>query len=74
MALLHHNATTSGASDRPVYTVTGYFARYRLALYLVLGAGIGTGIALNRNWLTAARLLPVLARDHSVFWCFSRAW
>jgi hypothetical protein len=41
--------------------VAGYFARYRLALYFLLGAGIAAGVALNWNWVTFTRVLPILA-------------
>jgi peptidoglycan/LPS O-acetylase OafA/YrhL len=41
--------------------VTGYFGRYRFALFFLLGAAIAAGVALNWNWVTVARLLPILA-------------
>lgn len=61
MILIDHNATTLGSGNRLRDTVTSYFTRYRLALYLFSGAGIVVGVALNWNWLAAAGLLPVLA-------------
>ncbi len=60
MTLIHQNATTHRSGDRPRNTLTGYFARYRFALYLLSGAGIAAGIVLNWHWLAAAGLLPVL--------------
>src|SRR5947207_9609685 len=41
--------------------LSGYFARYRLALYLLSAAGVAVGLALNWNWLTAAGLFRVVA-------------
>ena len=63
MTMIDHNATTLGSGNRLRDTVTSYFTRYRLALYLFSGAGIVVGVALNWNWnwLAAAGLLPVLA-------------
>jgi hypothetical protein len=61
MTLIHQNATTHGSGDRPRDTLTSYFARYRFALYLLSGAGIVAGVAMNWNWLAAAGLLPILA-------------
>ncbi len=61
MTLIHQNATTHGSGDRPHDTLTSYFARYRFALYLLSGAGIVAGVAMNWNWLAAAGLLPILA-------------
>lgn len=61
MTLIDHNANTRGSGDRPRDTVTSYFTRYRLALYLFSGAGVAAGVALNWNWLAAAGFLPVLA-------------
>ena len=61
MTLIHQTATTHGSGDRPRDTLTSYFARYRFALYLLSGAGIVAGVAMNWNWLAAAGLLPILA-------------
>jgi len=61
MALSHHDATIDRSGNPPRGTLRGYFVRYRLALYLLSGAAVASGIALNWNWLTAAGLLPILA-------------
>jgi hypothetical protein len=61
MTLIRQNATTCGSDDRPRDTLTSYCARYRFALYFLLGTGIAAGVALNWNWVTSARLLPILA-------------
>jgi hypothetical protein len=58
MALHHPNIAISG--DRNV-SARAYFVRYRVALYLSLGAVVASGIILNWKWLTAAGLIPVLA-------------
>ena len=45
------------------HTLSGYFVRYRLALYLLSAAAAAAalGIALGWNWLTAAALFRVVA-------------
>lgn len=60
MTMLHQNASTHGAGDRPGDTLTSYFARYRFALYFLAGAGIVAGIALSGSSLAVAKLLPIL--------------
>jgi hypothetical protein len=60
MTSIHQN-TTHGSGDRPRNTLTSYFVRYRLALYLFLGAVVASGVVLNWNWLRAAGLLPIVA-------------
>ena len=42
-------------------TLSGYFARYRLALYFLSAAAVALGFALGWNWLTAAALFRVVA-------------
>jgi hypothetical protein len=42
-------------------TLSGYFVRYRLALYLLSAVAVALGFALNWNWLTAAALFRVVA-------------
>ena len=42
-------------------TLSGYFVRYRLALYLLSAAAVALGFALGWNWLTAAALFRVVA-------------
>ena len=41
--------------------LSGYFVRYRLALYLLSAAAVALGVAVSWNWLTAAALLRVVA-------------
>jgi hypothetical protein len=60
MTTLHQNATTHGSGDRPRDTLASYFARYRLALYLLSGVGIAAGITLSGNSPAVAKLLPIL--------------
>jgi fatty acid desaturase len=57
MALSHHNTI----SDPPRGTLKDHLVRYRLALYLFSGAAVASGVAMNWNWLTAARILPIVA-------------
>ena len=69
MTSIHQHATTQmpgstadRSSDRWLRdAVTGYFGRYRFALYFLLGAGIAAGVIPNWNWVTVTRLLPILA-------------
>ena len=42
-------------------TLSGYFVRYRLALYLLSAAAVVLGVAVGWNWLTAAALFRVVA-------------
>ena len=42
-------------------TLSGYFVRYRLALYVLSAVAAALGFALSRNWLTAAALFRVVA-------------
>ena len=41
--------------------LSGYFFRYRLALYLLSVAAVVLGVAVSWNWLTAAALFRVVA-------------
>ena len=41
--------------------LSGYFVRYRLALYLLSAAAVVLGVAVGWNWLTAAALFRVVA-------------
>ena len=41
--------------------LSGYFVRYRLALYLLSVAAVALGVAVSWNWLTAAALFRVVA-------------
>ena len=61
MALNQHHDTAGGRENPPRASLKNYFARYRLALYLVSGVVIVSGVALSWNWLTAAGLLPIIA-------------
>jgi hypothetical protein len=65
MTLLDRNLpqhkASADAADRFPKTVTRYFARHRLVLYLLFGVGIVAAVVLNWNWLAAAGLLPLVA-------------
>ena len=66
MTLLDHNlpqhkATSADAAGPFPNKATRYFARHRLVLYLLVGAGIVAAVVLNWNWLAAAGLLPLVA-------------
>ena len=59
--LPQHKATSADVAGPFPNTVTRYFARHCLVLYLLLGVGIVAAVALNWNWLAAAGLLPLVA-------------
>ena len=61
MALTLHDITVSAGNSSLLKTLSGYFVRYRLALYLFSGAAVAFGVVLNWNWLTAAGLIRVVA-------------
>jgi hypothetical protein len=61
MTLIHQDAITHGSDDQQRDTLTSYVARCRFALYFLLGTGVAAGVTLNWNWVTSARLLPILA-------------
>jgi hypothetical protein len=61
MALSLRDITVGVGKNSLLDTLRGYFARYRLALYLFSGAAVVLGVVLNWNWLTAAGLLRVVA-------------
>jgi hypothetical protein len=61
MALIQYDATTDRDGKFLLDILRGYFVRYRLALYLLSGAAVALGVALNWNWLTAAALFRVVA-------------
>jgi hypothetical protein len=60
MTTLHQNETTHESADRPRDTLASYFARYRFALYLLSGVGIGAGIMLSGSSPAVLKLLPIL--------------
>ena len=59
--LSQHKARSADAAGAFRNTVTKYFVRHRLEVYLLLGVGIVAAVALNWNWLAAAGLLPLVA-------------
>jgi hypothetical protein len=68
MALSLRNITLGDGRNSPGDTLksagealSGYFVRYRLALYLLSAAAVVLGVALSWNWLTAAALFRVVA-------------
>lgn len=60
MPCSHPDAAAQSASKRPHSAVISYFVRHRLSLYVLSGAVVATGIALNWNWLSASGLLSIL--------------
>jgi hypothetical protein len=58
--MLHQNASPHGPDGQPRDTQTSYFARYRLALYFLAGAGIVAGIASSGSSVAVMKLLPIL--------------
>jgi len=61
MASILREIAVGDGKYRLADTSSGYFVRYRLALYLVSAAAVALGVVLNWNWLTAAGLLRVVA-------------
>jgi hypothetical protein len=61
MALSLHDIALGGGKTSLLDTLRGYLVQYRLALYLLSGAAVALGFALNWNWLTAAGLLRIVA-------------
>jgi hypothetical protein len=60
MALSHPDAISDSDKNRLRAPLRSYFARHRLAVYVVLGALIALGVALSLNWLTGDGLLPLV--------------
>jgi hypothetical protein len=44
-----------------IATLSDYFARYRMALYLVFATTVSLSVAWNWNWLTAAEIFRIMA-------------
>jgi hypothetical protein len=61
MALFQYDATTGRGGNSLLDTLRGYVVRYRMTLYVLSGAAVALGIALNWNWLTAAGLFRLVA-------------
>lgn len=61
MASILREIAVGDGKYRLADTSSGYFVRYRLALYLLSAAAVAVGFALNWNWLTAAGLFRVVA-------------
>ena len=59
--LPQHKGTPADVAGPFPNKATRYFARHRLALYLLLGVGIVAAVALSWSWLAAAGLLPLVA-------------
>ena len=59
MTLNHLSATEGGNSL--VATLNSYFARYRMALYIVFAAATSLSVAWNWNWLTGAEVFRIMA-------------
>jgi ABC-type transport system involved in cytochrome bd biosynthesis fused ATPase/permease subunit len=59
-----------------ISTLGDYFARYRMALYLVFAAAVSLSVAWNWNWLTAAEVFRITASLPCTFMmlmCMKRA-
>jgi hypothetical protein len=59
MALNPYSAVLNGNSLSA--TLSEYFARYRMALYLVLAATTSLSVIWNWNWLTGAEVFRIMA-------------
>jgi hypothetical protein len=59
--------TLSQDNDKPmggtslIATLGNYFARYRMALYLVVATAVSLSVAWNWNWLTGAEIFRIMA-------------
>ena len=60
-ALCDRKNSLRGTLNSLSHTLSGYFVRYRLALYLLSAAAVALGFALGWNWLTAAALFRIVA-------------
>ena len=60
MTLSQHNDTPMGATSLST-TLGNYFARYRVALYVVFAAAASVSVAWNWNWLTGAEVFRIMA-------------
>lgn len=60
MNLSRDNDTLMGRASL-ITTLGDYFARYRMALYLVFATTISLSVAWNWNWLNAAEIFRIMA-------------
>ena len=61
MAISHHDIALGAGKISLLDTMRSYLVQYLLALYLLSGAAVALGFALNWNWLTAAGFFRVVA-------------
>jgi hypothetical protein len=61
MTLIQYDAIAGKRGNSLLDTLRGHFVRYRLVLYLLSGAAVALGVALNWNWLTAAGWFRIVA-------------
>ena len=59
--ILSQDNDTRMSGTSPVTTLGDYFARYRLALYLVFATAVSLSVAWNWNWLTGAEIFRIMA-------------
>jgi hypothetical protein len=59
MTLNPDNVVTDGNS--PSATLSSFFVRYRMPLYLVLAAATSLSVVWNWNWLTGAEVFRIMA-------------
>jgi hypothetical protein len=75
MTLLQHDHTPMGGTSL-ITTLGNYFARYRMALYVVFAAAVSLSVAWNWNWLTGAEIFRIMASLPCTFMmliCMKRA-
>jgi hypothetical protein len=75
MTLSQDNDTLMGGTSL-INTLGTYFARYRLALYLVFATAVSLSVAWNWNWLTGAEIFRIMASLPCTFMmlmCIKRA-
>jgi hypothetical protein len=60
MTLSQDNDTPMGGTSLST-SFGDYFARYRMALYLVFATAVSLSVAWNWNWLTGAEVFRIVA-------------
>ncbi|MEH2517059.1 hypothetical protein V1279_002632 [Bradyrhizobium sp. AZCC 1610] len=75
MTLFQHDDTPMGGTSLGT-TLGNYFARYRMALYVVFATAVSLSVAWNWNWLTGAEIFRIMASLPCTFMmlmCMKRA-
>ena len=60
MTLSQDHDTPMGGTSL-IATLGNYFARYRMALYIVFATAVSLSVAWNWNWLTGAEIFRIMA-------------